>query len=90
MFRYAEAKSAEQLELKTVVESLEERLGCRVQGKIEIYKVPGNFRFTTLGHNQALLTALMASGHRLDFSHRIKKLQFGEDNEELSYLKRRF
>ncbi|TNV77167.1 hypothetical protein FGO68_gene597 [Halteria grandinella] len=50
--------------------------GCLLEGYIEVYKAPGSIKiFTT---------------EPVDFSHRIKALQYGHESEEIISLKRMF
>lgn len=59
------------LELKDVTESLSEKLGCRIKGYVEVNKVPGHLRITSLAYDNEMETALLAMGYHIDFSHKI-------------------
>ena len=56
--------------------ALAENQGCRLSGNVLINKVPGNFHIS--GHHfPDAVQKLFVSGHKLDFSHRINHLSFG-------------
>ena len=71
--------------LKFLKKAQEEGEGCRIQGTVVINKVPGNFHISThaFGH---IVQMFYAGGGKLDFSHTVHHLSFGDDgmNKELA------
>lgn len=86
----AEYKLDEIPEISTVLKRIAANEGCKVTGVLEINKVPGNLRFSMKGVNGHFTDAVIASGYNLKMDHHIHKMQFGDDTDELFYLKRRF
>ena len=54
--------------------------GCLVEGTVIINKVPGNFHLSTHAFGE-VIQKLYMTGHRLDFSHTINHLSFGNDTQ---------
>lgn len=59
-------------------------------GVLKINKVPGNLHFSLQGSNRQLAEAVLATGYPIKLNHKINRFQFGEDNEELLFLKQKF
>ena len=52
-----------------------------MHGDIIINKVPGNFHISTHAYS-SVVDALIMRGHRIDFSHRINHLSFGNSTPQ--------
>lgn len=62
------------------VKALQIEEGCLVEGTVIINKVPGNFHLSTHAFGE-VIQKLYMTGHRLDFSHTINHLSFGNDTQ---------
>ena len=62
------------------VKALGDMEGCLVEGTVIINKVPGNFHLSTHAFGQ-VIQKLYMMGHRLDFTHTINHLSFGNDTQ---------
>ena len=60
------------------IEAMNQEEGCIVEGTLIINKVPGNFHLSTHAFGEVVQRIYM-SGKRLDFSHSIKHISFGND-----------
>lgn len=61
--------------------------GCLVEGTVVINKVPGNFHLSTHAYGD-VVQQLYMSGKRLDFTHKINHLSFGDDKQMKEITKR--
>lgn len=59
---------------------MDDQEGCMVEGTVIINKVPGNFHLSTHSFGEVVQRVYM-SGKRLDFSHTIHHLSFGDDKQ---------
>jgi hypothetical protein len=64
----------------STVEALNGKEGCQMVGSVIINKVPGNFHISTHAFGD-VVQKLYLNGHRLDFSHTINHLSFGDDGK---------
>ena len=62
------------------VAAMDDEEGCIVEGTVIINKVPGNFHLSTHAFGEVVQRIYMY-GRRLDFSHRINHLSFGDDTQ---------
>jgi hypothetical protein len=62
------------------LKAMEERLGCRLSGKLEIYKAPGYIKIYL--QNILVNYLLQQANKQVDLSHRINKLRYGTQFEE--------
>jgi len=83
-------KEPETLNIDEVIDKVKNKVGCKIRGELVINRAPGTLKFRASGKNIAIAEAIKAMNYALDFSHKINRLQFGEDDEELQYLKRKF
>lgn len=65
--------------LEQTIKALDEKEGCNVEGTVIINKVPGNFHLSTHAFGD-VVQRLYMGGRRLDFTHTIKHLSFGDDD----------
>ncbi len=72
-------ESVDQVNPKDVAKRIDEFQGCIYRGFIEINRVPGNFHFSCHGNHDYLVDALYGANKRIDYSHVIKDLFFGEE-----------
>lgn len=64
-------------------EALKNKEGCRMIGKINIIRVPGNFRFSSHRHVQLLADLIEEELFDFDQSHKINHLSFGDEKDLL-------
>lgn len=62
------------------VKAIQTEEGCLVEGLVIINKVPGNFHLSTHAFGE-VIQRLYMTGFRLDFSHTINHLSFGNDTQ---------
>jgi hypothetical protein len=90
----AEYRESTQGQIKTqqvfddTVKALEKQEGCKLSGFVFINKVPGNFHISGHHYPDAVQKIYMA-GYKLDFSHKINHLSFGNINNK-DYIERNF
>lgn len=60
---------------------LEEKQGCQLEGAVKLHKVPGNFHLSSHDCPETVMK-LMQSGYKIDFSHIINHLSFGDLNDQ--------
>ena len=72
------ANHTEEQVLNETIMALDRQEGCIIEGNMVINKVPGNFHLSSHNHGP-VVQKLYMSGRRLDFSHTIKHLSFGDD-----------
>jgi hypothetical protein len=63
----------EKIDVTHILEKMNSGLGCKVAGKVEVYRAPGSFKISTV-NIENLDESLMENGYRIDFTHRILKL----------------
>jgi endoplasmic reticulum-Golgi intermediate compartment protein 3 len=51
--------------------------GCRMEGTVKIHKVPGNFHISHHAYWNTM-ERLYSSGKRIDFTHKINNISFGD------------
>mmetsp|Transcript_11114 Transcript_11114/g.18646 ORF Transcript_11114/g.18646 Transcript_11114/m.18646 type:complete len:237 (+) Transcript_11114:473-1183(+) len=74
--------------VKETAKALENQEGCKLSGFVFINKVPGNFHIS--GHHYPdAVRQLFMRGLKLDFSHKINHLSFG-DLEDVSLIEKNF
>lgn len=62
--------------------------GCKLSGFVFINKVPGNFHIS--GHHYpGAVERLYMTGHKLDFTHKINHLSFG-DLGDIDHIEKNF
>ena len=76
--------------MEEVVKHFVEGYGCKFFGTLEIDRVPGHFRISFSGKHLQMAEYLLINYGSFDFTHRINRLQFGEDSEELVELKEKY
>ena len=63
------------------MDALKNKEGCEIEGEVQIHKVPGNFHISS--HDQGnLMNRIYQKGQRVDFTHTINTLSFGNKEEE--------
>lgn len=60
-------------------EELKNHEGCRVKGKFELLRVPGNFHISAHGFRDIVQRLQQSEGFKFDFSHKVNHLSFGEE-----------
>jgi hypothetical protein len=73
--------------MKDALLALEESEGCRIEGTVVINKVPGNFHISSHAYGHVVQQMYMM-GKRLDFTHTIHHLSFGDDGQNKEIRKR--
>jgi hypothetical protein len=74
--------------LKGALQALQEEEGCYMEGTVIINKVPGNFHISTHAFGEVVQRIYM-QGKRLDFSHTVNHLSFGNDTQ-MKQIQRKF
>lgn len=70
------------------MQGLKDQEGCKLRGYVFINKVPGNFHIS--GHHYPqVFQHLYLTGHRLDFTHKINHLSFGNLGD-INHIKNHF
>ncbi|CDW72632.1 UNKNOWN [Stylonychia lemnae] len=69
------------------IESMNNEEGCLVEGTVIINKVPGNFHLSTHAFGE-VVQRLYMQGRRLDFSHTIQHLSFGNDTDMANIMQK--
>eukprot|EP00386_Alphamonas_edax_P011691 GDKI01036842.1.p1 GENE.GDKI01036842.1~~GDKI01036842.1.p1 ORF type:complete len:354 (-),score=106.93 GDKI01036842.1:285-1346(-) len=62
--------------------------GCKIKGSVKVHKVPGNIHISTHSHAH-VLGLLYPSWQRIDISHRVNHLSYGDD-DDIAYVKQNF
>jgi hypothetical protein len=62
------------------VKAIDTEEGCRLEGVFKINKVPGNFHLSTHAFGD-VIQRLYMTGKRLDFTHTVHNLTFGEHSQ---------
>ena len=62
--------------------------GCKLSGFVFINKVPGNFHISGHHYPDAVQKLFMA-GYKLDFSHTINHLSFG-NKQDMAHIEKNF
>lgn len=68
--------------LSRSIEHLNSKIGCRVAGFFMIDRVPGNFHFSSHGYAPEVTTIIQRGYHKLDLTHKVNHLYFGENPPE--------
>lgn len=63
--------------LKRAKEGLKAGEGCEIEGTVKIHKVPGNFHISHHAYFDVMQRLLNERRKRLDFTHKINSLSFG-------------
>lgn len=73
---------------RETTKALEDKEGCKLSGFVFINKVPGNFHIS--GHHYPdAVQQLFMHGHKLDFTHKINHLSFG-DIRDIEHIEQNF
>lgn len=72
------------VDLAKVIDDQENHRGCRVEGKLEVYKASGHLRIFP---KESLAEQLRQANRNVDLTHRISALHYGDDSEELLTLR---
>ncbi|OMJ83548.1 hypothetical protein SteCoe_15516 [Stentor coeruleus] len=67
--------------INTIKQQLQDNEGCRLQGNIKVNKVPGNFHISSHAFHDKVHTIVGNDIGKLDFSHEITHLSFGENQD---------
>ena len=70
-------------------DQLNSKEGCRMFGNLFVNKVPGNFHISTHSYHSIITTAIGGDTKRIDLSHKINHLSFGE-TEQLELIQKKF
>jgi hypothetical protein len=65
--------------LKATLAAMTAGQGCEIEGTVKIRKVPGNFHISHHAYRD-VISRLYSSGKRINFSHKINKLNFGNED----------
>ena len=74
--------------LEKVREELDQKMGCQMQGYVQINRVPGNFHISTHAYGDIVI-ALQMQGYVFDFSYKINHVSFGKQ-EDMTEIQKRF
>ena len=66
--------------LEKVREELDQKMGCQMQGYVQINRVPGNFHISTHAYGDIVI-ALQMQGYVFDFSYKINHVSFGKQED---------
>lgn len=70
------------------VEGLKNKEGCKLSGFVFINKVPGNFHIS-MHHYPEAVQMLYMNGKRLDFTHKINHLSFG-NMKDIEFIQKNY
>ncbi len=82
-------KEPERANLDAAKAQVKNKEGCQILGYIQVNKVPGNFHISMHSYHDIVMQAFDNSVTRLDLSHRIGHISFG-DNRELMEIRSEF
>jgi len=63
--------------------------GCKLEGTIQVLRVPGNFHISTHAYGSIVAKLLSEGIFKLDLSHKINHISFG-DESDLRHIKSKF
>lgn len=82
-------KEQEAVNLEIAKAQVKANEGCQIVGFIQVNKVPGNFHISMHAHHDIIMQAFDNALPRLDLSHKIGHISFGE-NRELMEIRSEF
>ncbi len=64
-----------------VKKAVDEQEGCRLEGTIQVLRVPGNFHISTHAYGSIVAKLLSEGVFKIDLSHKINHISFGEETD---------